>query len=431
MPPTPLAYLAYTLPYSLLWMLALPLVLVRLLWRARRQPAYLAHLGERFGHYRVRAPGPVIWVHAVSVGETRAAEPLVRALLEHWPAHTVVLTHMTPTGRATAKSLFGGESRVLSVYLPYDLGLLARRFLRRFRPHFGVIMETELWPNLLMAAHRHKVPVMLANARLSARSASRYARFPALTGLTLGALSAIGAQTAADATRLSALGARRVTVTGNIKFDIAPPQAMAALGRDFRSRIGERRVLLAASTREGEEAPLLDAFSRLAPVDTLLILVPRHPQRFDEVAALAAGRELKLQRRSEADPVAADTRVWLGDSMGEMFAYYAAADVALIGGSWLPFGGQNLIEACAVGTPVVLGPHTFNFELVADQAIAAGAALRETDIDAGIARGVALLQDSARRAGMAKAGRMFAESHRGATGRTIAVLGAIASDGEG
>lgn len=414
------------LPYSLLWILALPLVLLRLLWRARHQPAYLKHLGERFGHYRVRAPGNVIWVHAVSVGETRAAEPLVRGLLARWPDHTIVLTHMTPTGRATSKALFGNESRVLRVYLPYDLGLLARRFLRHFRPRFGVIMETELWPNLLASALRRKVPVMLANARLSDRSAQRYARFPALTRLTLGALSAVGAQTAADAARLSSLGARRVTVTGNIKFDVAPAEALLALGAQWREAFGPRPVLLAASTRDGEETALLDAFARQAPADVLLALVPRHPQRFDEVAALATSHGLNLQRRSTGLPVAADTRVWLGDSMGEMFAYYAAADAALIGGSWLPFGGQNLIEACAVGTPVVIGPHTFNFQQVAEQAVAAGAAAREADIDSGMRRGLMLLQDDGQRARMAESGRLFAAAHRGATERTIAVLERLA-----
>lgn len=421
----PLAHLPYTLPYSLLWLLALPFVMLRLLWRARLQPAYLRHLGERFGRYRVRAPGEVIWVHAVSVGETRAAEPLVRALLERWPTHSVLLTHMTPTGRAAGRSLFGGESRVLQAYLPYDLGFFARRFLRHFRPRFGVIMETELWPNLLATARYRKVPVALMNARLSERSARRYARFPALTGITLGALDAIGAQTAADAARLSALGARRVTVTGNIKFDISPPAAMLALGAEFRTRFDDRPVLLAASTREGEEALLLDAFARLAPPEVLLALVPRHPQRFDEVAALAANRGLAPQRRATGEQVAAQTRVWLGDSMGEMFAYYAAADAALIGGSWLPFGGQNLIEACAVGTPVILGPHTFNFTVVAEQAIAAGAAVREADIEAGVARGLALLRDQEQRKTMGDAGRAFATAHRGATSRSIEILAAL------
>lgn len=414
------------LPYTLLWLLALPFVLLRLLWRARRQPDYLKHVGERFGRYRVRAPGRVIWVHAVSVGETRAAEPLVRALLAQWPEHAVLLTHMTPTGRATSKALFGDEARVLRVYLPYDLGWLARRFLHHFRPSLGVIMETELWPNLLAACRRLQVPTMLANARLSERSARRYARVPALTSLTLGALDAIGAQTAGDAVRLRALGARRVTVTGNIKFDVAPTPAAEARGATFRARIGARPVLLAASTREGEEALLLAAFAQHAPPDCLLALVPRHPQRFDEVAGAVKAAGLGLQRRSDEAEVAASTRVWLGDSMGEMFSYYLAADVALIGGSWLPFGGQNLIEACAVGTPAIVGPHTFNFAKVAEDAVAAGAALRAPDLDAGVRSALALIVDPARRQAVADAGRAFAAADRGATDRTIELLTKLA-----
>ncbi len=410
------------LPYSLLWLLALPLVLLRLIWRARRQPEYLRHVGERFGRYRPHTGGPLIWLHAVSVGETRAAEPLVRAMLARWPEHRILITHMTPTGRATSASLFGKESRVLHAYLPYDLGPLSARFLHHFRPQLGVIMETELWPNLLAACERTGVPVVLANARLSERSARRYARWPTLTRATLGALRAIGAQTAADAARLAGLGARGVVQTGNIKFDILPPEAQLALSGAFRSRIGARPVVLAASTREGEEAPLVDAFLQHAPADALLALVPRHPQRFDEVAALATGRGATVQRRSDEQAVRGDTRVWLGDSMGEMFAYYAAADVALIGGSWLPFGGQNLIEACAVGTPTVLGPHTFNFAQVAEQAEAAGAALRATNADAGMRLAADLLADEVRRTAMGAAGLAFAQAHRGATARTMAVI---------
>ena len=410
------------LPYTLLWILALPLVLLRLLWRARRQPAYLRHVGERFGRYRVRAPLAVIWVHAVSVGETRAAEPLVRALLERWPEHSVLLTHMTPTGRDTARTLFKDEPRVLRAYLPYDVGCFAHAFLRHFRPMFGVIMETELWPNLLAACRRRRIPVMLANARLSDRSARRYARLPALTALTMKALAAIGAQTAADAARLTQLGARRVTVTGNIKFDITPPAEMLALGQTLRARIGERPVVLAASTREGEEAVLVDAFVRHAPNDALLLLVPRHPQRFDAIAAELAARKLAAQRRSADEAIAPHTRVLLGDTMGEMFAYYAAADVALIGGSWLPFGGQNLIEACAVGTPVVVGPHTFNFQAVAEDAVRTGAALRAEDADAGMQAALALLADDQGRTRLATAGRAFATTHQGATARTITLL---------
>ncbi|GHU26070.1 3-deoxy-D-manno-octulosonic acid transferase [Betaproteobacteria bacterium] len=418
----PLRFQLSLLPYSLLWLLALPLVLARLVWRARRQAGYLDHVSERFGSYQVRAPGPVIWLHAVSVGETRAAEPLVRAMLERWPEHTVVLTHMTPTGREASAALFANESRVLRAYLPYDLGFLATRFLRHFRPDFGIIMETELWPNLLASCHRHQVPVLLANARLSERSARRYARFAALIRPTFGVLSAIGAQTAADAARLGALGARRISITGNIKFDIDPPPEALPLACQFRDRIGARPVILAASTREGEEAALLAAFVRHAEPHTLLALVPRHPQRFTEVEALAHAAGLKVQRRSDNAPLAPDTRVWLGDSMGEMFAYYATADVALIGGSWLPFGGQNPIEACAIGVPVLIGPHTFNFQAVAEDAVNVGAARRYADVNAAMRAAVELLADAPGRNAMNEAGRGFAAVNRGATARTLELL---------
>ncbi|MBR0568125.1 lipid IV(A) 3-deoxy-D-manno-octulosonic acid transferase [Azoarcus sp. L1K30] len=412
----------HRISYSLLWLLALPLALLRLLWRARKQPAYLKHVRERFGIYDVRTPGASIWVHAVSVGETRAAEPLIKALLGRWPEHTIILTHMTPTGRATSKALFADSPRVLRVYLPYDLGFFARRFLRHFHPQFGVIMETELWPNLLAACRRLHIPVLLANARLSDRSARRYACLPSLTALTLGALSALGAQTAADAARLSALGARRVSITGNIKFDSTPPAEAAALSHIFRTRCGKRPLLLAASTRDGEEGPLLDAFKQLAPSEALLIVVPRHPQRFDTVAALAAAKGLQTQRRSDNTDVSTDTRVWVGDSMGEMFAYYAASDIALIGGSWLPLGGQNLIEACAVGTPVLVGPHTFNFAQVTEQAIAHGAAERRSNPEDGMRAALELLANRPRLEAMSAAGLDFAAINRGATNRTINLL---------
>ncbi len=410
------------LPYSLLWLLALPVVLLRLWWRGRRQPGYRQHLAERLGRYRQAAPAQLLWVHAVSVGETRAAQPLVEALLAAFPEHSVLLTHMTPTGRETSAQLFGDQPRVLRAYLPYDLAPFIAGFLRHFRPQLGIIMETELWPNLLADCRQAGIPTLLANARLSARSAARYARLPALSALTLGALRMIAAQTTEDARRLQALGAQEVAVTGNIKFDIEPPPTMIELGEVFRQRCGPRPLVLAASTREGEESLLLDAFVRQAPADALLLLVPRHPQRFAEVAALVTERQLTLQRRSDDAPVAAETRVWLGDSMGEMFAYYHAADVALIGGSWLAFGGQNLIEACAVGTPVLIGPHTFNFSAVAEQAIAAKAALRLADAEAGMQAAFDLLADTQARQTMTEAGREFARSHRGATARTLALV---------
>ncbi|MCL2591096.1 MAG: lipid IV(A) 3-deoxy-D-manno-octulosonic acid transferase [Betaproteobacteria bacterium] len=415
------------LPYNLLWLPALPAAFFRLLGRARKQPAYLHHVQERFGSFHTQAQGPVIWVHAVSLGETHAAEPLVRALLERWPEHTVVLTHMTPTGREASKALFGGNNRVLRAYLPYDFEPFVTRFLNHFRPMFGIIMETELWPVLLTACRRRDVPVLLANARLSERSARRYACLPALTRLALGALAAIGAQSASDAARLAMLGAQRVSVTGNIKFDVEPSPEILALGADFRARRGTRPTIFAASTREGEEEAILDAFIRTRPLgnpETLLILTPRHPQRFDEAETLIQSHGLSVSRRSAApaEPAPIDTQVWLGDSTGEMFAYYIAADVTMIGGSWRPFGGQNPIEACAVGTPALLGPHTFNFQRVADEAVEAGAARRCDDIESGMRTAFALLGDSAARTAMSEAGKAFAAINRGATARTISLL---------
>ncbi|MCL2644039.1 MAG: lipid IV(A) 3-deoxy-D-manno-octulosonic acid transferase [Betaproteobacteria bacterium] len=422
----PLFQRLFLLPYNLLWLPALPAALLRLFWRARRQPAYLRHIRERFGSYRKRAPGQVIWVHAVSMGETRAAEPLVRALLERWPEHTVVITHMTPTGREASKTLFEGNNQVLRVYLPYDFEPFVTRFLRHFRPMFGIVMETEIWPVLLTACRRRKVPILLANARLSERSAGRYARLPALTRFILGALTAVGAQSAADAARLTSLGAHRVSITGNIKFDVEPSPEVLALGADFRTRRGTRPTIFAASTREGEEEAILDAFMHVCASDpeTLLILTPRHPERFDEAEELIRARGLSVSRRSAApsNPLPIDTQVWLGDSTGEMFAYYMAADVALIGGSWRPFGGQNPIEACAVGTPILLGPHTFNFQRIANDAVEAGAARRCDDIESGIRTAFELLQDLDARAAMSEAGHAFAAINRGATARTIALL---------
>ncbi|MDX5364031.1 MAG: lipid IV(A) 3-deoxy-D-manno-octulosonic acid transferase [Pseudazoarcus pumilus] len=410
------------LAYSLLWLVALPFVLLRLLWRARRQPGYLADIGQRFARFDGPAPHKTIWLHAVSVGETRAAEPLVRALRARWPDHSVILTQMTPTGRETAQALFGKDEGVRIVWLPYDLPFLAQRFFAHFRPRIGIVMETELWPNTLLAARAAGVPVLLANARLSERSARRYARWPSLSALTVRALDAIGAQTAGDAERLRSIGAHAVEITGNVKFDIEPPAAQLELGSVFRAGFGGRPTLLAASTRDGEEALILDAFTRQAPADTLLILVPRHPQRFDEVAALVEARGLKLVRRSRGDAITADTRVWLGDSMGEMFAYYAAANAALIGGSWLPFGGQNLIEACAVGTPVVVGPHTYNFLQVAEQAVECGAARRATDVAAGVQAALTLIADPAARERASQAGLAFTAAHRGATEHTLRMI---------
>ncbi len=406
--------------YTLAIVALLPWALLHLLWRARRQPAYLRHWAERFGFYPAVPPAsafPLIWIHVVSVGETRAAQPLVVALKARYPDHRILLTHMTPTGRATSEDLFGDT--VTRVYLPYDTPWGVRRFLRHFRPRIGLIMETELWPNLIAICHEQGLPLLLVNARLSERSARRYGRFPRLARTALTQLAAISAIGRGDAARLSALGAPTVSVFGSVKFDISPPDDLL----DFRVQIGRRPVFLCASTREGEEALILDAWQKVdADRTALLAIVPRHPQRFDEVASLVAARGLRLQRRSDGQAVAADTQVWLGDSMGEMFAYHAAADVVFVGGSLLDFGCQNLIEPCAVGTPVLIGPSTYNFAEAARGAIQAGAALQADSAAALVAQALALLADDTRKKSMAAAGRRFAAQHRGATERTMALI---------
>ncbi|WP_018604342.1 lipid IV(A) 3-deoxy-D-manno-octulosonic acid transferase [Uliginosibacterium gangwonense] len=408
--------------YSLLWHLILPLVGLRLLWRARRQPEYLQHVGERFGAAPSFGGEPVIWLHAVSVGETRATQPLVKAILARYPAHRILLTHMTPTGRATAQELYGRESRVSSCYLPYDLPWAVRRFLRRVRPNLGIVMETEVWPNLLVAAKQQGIPMVLANARLSERSARGYLRLGGLAQATFAAFSAVLAQTADHAKRLEACGAKAPQVLGNVKFDVTVDPAKLALGKEFRAMVGTRPVILAASTREGEEGPLLSAFGQHAPADALLVLVPRHPQRFDEVAALITMQGFTMARRSEGLNMLPQTQVWLGDSMGEMHAYCQMADVAVIGGCWLPLGGQSLIEACAIGIPVILGPHTFNFADAAEQAIAEGAAVRCQDLKEAMIAAWGILADAKRRKAMGEAGRAFAQASQGATERTMGVL---------
>ena len=404
------------LAYALLLYAITPLIWLRLFWRGRRQPAYLQDLGERYGWYRQPAPERLIWVHAVSVGETRAAQPLIEGLLADWPGYRILLTCMTPTGRATGAEVYG--ERVIQAYLPYDYPGAVNRFFRHFSPAFGVLMETELWPNLLAAAKRRKLPVVLANARLSERSARGYRRFSALARPAFAALAGVAAQTAGDAQRISELGAAAVDVCGNLKFDVLPAPEKLALGARWREAIGPRAVWLAASTREGEEVLLLDAWRQINVPEALLVLVPRHPQRFDEVAAMLQKAGLSSVRRSAGLP-AAGTQVWLGDSMGEMAAYYALADLAFIGGSLLPLGGQNLIEAAACACPVLVGPHTFNFLQATEDALKAGAAKRVADSNALAAAVNGLLAEKTHLSAMRSAAGCFAAAHQGATQRTL------------
>ena len=409
--------------YSLLFYLIQPLIWLRLLWRARKQPEYLQYLGERYGHYAQPAPARLLWLHAVSVGETRAAEPLIQALLDEYTDHSLLLTHMTPTGRATGAELIAKYgSRLIQSYLPYDLPGASGRFLDHFKPCLGLLMETELWPNLIAGAKARRMPLLLVNARLSARSQRGYRRLLNLFRPAFNSLRAVAAQTPADAERLMSIGAQRVSVVGNLKFDVIPSPEKLQLGTQWRQKLGARPVWLAASTREGEESLILDAFVRLNRPDLLLLLVPRHPQRFREVRALIEERGLTLCRRSENSLPVSETRVWLGDSMGEMPAYFTVADVALIGGTLLPFGGQNLIEAAACDCPALVGPHSFNFSQATDDAIACGAAKRIADADAAANEVIKLLNDGAALQAMRDSGARFSLAHRGATARTVALI---------
>jgi 3-deoxy-D-manno-octulosonic-acid transferase len=393
--------------YTVLLRLALPYLLLRLWWRGRVEPGYRDAVPERFGIYRTDRAERLLWIHAVSVGEARAAEPLVRALAGALPDHRILMTCTTAAGRETISQVYG-ES-VLSAYLPYDFPEAAQGFLEYFRPGLAILMETEVWPNLLAQCARHHVPVMLANARLSEKSAHGYRRWRALVQPAFASLAAVCAQSAADAERLRAVGASAVEVTGNLKFDVEPDAAQLAAGRAWRAALA-RPVIVLASTREGEERMLLAA----APEKALLVVVPRHQRRFDEVAALAQSR------RSRQPMPAATDRVHLGDSMGEMAFYYGACDVAIIGGSFAPLGGQNLIEALAAGAPVIVGPHMYNFAQATELALQAGAALQVRDASAAMRAALGLLADEEHRRRMGDAGRNLCAAHRGATARHLA-----------
>ena len=404
--------------YTLVLWLLFPYIIFHLIWRARKQPEYLKHLAERFGFYSVCSKKPVIWLHTVSVGETRAAASLIKRLQEEYPNHQLLLTHTTPTGRETSEQLYGDS--VLRVYLPYDYPFAVRCFLSHFRPTAGVLLETEIWFNLIHYCQQENIPLMLLNARLSEKSARRYARFPNLMKSGLRELNSIVAQTTADAERLTILGGANVSVMGNLKFDIEPSSSLLVLGKQLRSLFGEnRKVFLAASTREGEEALLLDAIKCLQIPDLLTVIVPRHPQRFSEVETLLVQGQFRYQRRSDNSIIAPETQIVLGDSMGEMFAYYAACDIAFIGGSLLPFGGQNLIEACSVGKPVVIGPHTYNFEQASQLAIACGAAVRIQNANELMLILQNMLIDSAQLTQIGNAGFGFVSANQGATEKAL------------
>lgn len=430
--------------YSLLMWLAQPLLRRKLARRGLQEPGYLDAVPERFGHYitpALASDGRTVWVHAVSLGETRAAAVLVARLRARWPGMRLLLTNGTATGRAEgAKLLQPGD---IHVWQPWDTPGATQRFLAHFKPSLGLLMETEVWPNLVAACQLVGVPLVLANARMSDKSARQAKRLAWLARPAFGALTAVWAQTQADAAALTDLGARVQGVFGNLKFDAEPNPAQCAMGQAWRAQAA-RPVVMLASSREGEEAALLDfleSFKALAPVNTALVatesvvndiqwlIVPRHPQRFAEVAALAQARGFQVSRRSawpEGPPGKTDMPVlWLGDSLGEMALYYSLADVALLGGSFAPLGGQNLIEAAACGCPVVIGPHTFNFAEASELAVAAGAALRVSGLPEAVQVTVDLVNRASALRAMSLSASAFAQSHRGAVDKTVSAVLAL------
>jgi 3-deoxy-D-manno-octulosonic-acid transferase len=411
------------LVYGVLTRVAAPAVFAATLVRAAKDPAYRTHLGERFGLGR-RLAMPSIWLHAVSVGEVSAAAALVRALHARHPDVPLVLTTATPTGRAQAATLFGADVEVR--FLPYDTAGSVRRFLARIRPLAAIIMETELWPNLLHECGRRGVPVVFASARLAARSVPRYRRFGTL--FSAGLRNAwVAAQSSADADRFIALGAdpARTRVVGNLKFDMRLGEAVAENGRELRRRyLGARPVWTAGSTHEGEEELVLGAQAVLerAVRGALLVLVPRHPQRFEGVAALLERRGLVFDRRGRSETVRPEAQVLLLDTMGELTAFYAASDVAFVGGSLVPVGGHNLLEPAALGVPVITGTHTQNGPEIARLLIEAGGALEVADAVALAAAAGRLLADPALRERMGESARSFVEAHRGSLARLLALI---------
>ncbi len=417
------------LAYTLLLYLALPAVLLRLIWRTRDQPiAERQRWRERLAVGQL-PPRADLWIHAVSVGEVQAAVPLI----EHWLAEQrrLLVTTTTLTGAQRVQALYG--QRVAHHYLPLDIPWALRRLLDACRPRLVVVMETEIWPNLLAVCVSKKIPVALVNARLSARSAQGYARLRGFTAATLKHFSLIAAQTQADAWHFVALGApqKRIVICGHLKFDQPLPQSLSAEAARLRTHWGRvRPIWVAASTHDGEEAIVLAAHQlvRSKFPSALLVLVPRHPQRFAAVAALVRDAGFELAQHSVAQPCRAETAVYLGDTMGELMAFFAAADIAFVGGSLVPIGGHNLLEPAALGVPVLIGPQMFNFQAVTEAMLAAKAAEQVTDAATLAQAVVAWLQDPAKRARIGANGQRMVSAHRGVTQRLLAELAPLMAE---
>jgi 3-deoxy-D-manno-octulosonic-acid transferase len=412
--------------YSLFFRIALPFVILRLWWNGRKSPGGFVHWQERLG-YVTPSPEPVIWVHAVSVGETIAAAPLVKALLRRNPDIPILMTAMTPTGSARAKAMFG--DRVRYAFSPYDTPGAVRRFVDRVQPRALVIMETELWPNMIDFSHRQNVPIFLINARLSERSARKYQRVASSVRPLLRSIRWIAAQAEEDANRFLRIGATpsSVSVTGSIKFDVEITDATRAESAALRNRLGrDRPIWIAASTHEGEDRQILEAHQAVLEKypQARLIIVPRHPERFSAVAALIASMGLSVQRRSQepdkngSDDVGA-CQVYLGDTMGELLMLYGVADVAFVGGSLIERGGHNPLEPAAWGLPVLSGPHIFNFETIYNQLDAGKGFFQTPTSDLLAVRVIALFDEPEQAARVGQNALAVVNANRGALERVV------------
>jgi 3-deoxy-D-manno-octulosonic-acid transferase len=416
--------------YSVLFYCLLPAIAMRLLWRGLKAPSYFERWAERFGFcQRLESSVPTIWLHAVSVGETLAAVPLVRALQGKYPDHRIFMTCMTPTGSDRVLSIFGDS--VEHSYAPYDLPDAVARFLNRVNPKLLIIMETELWPNTIAVCKQRGIPVIVANARLSEKSARGYQRIRPIVAPMLNNLHTVAAQHADDVQRFQSLGLPQSgsVVTGNIKFDLHLDQDLRAkasqLLHDWRGP-DNRPILLAASTHKGEDELILAAFTKIKmQVESLLlVLVPRHPERFNPVAELCQKTGFPTVRRSN-NVSTAGADILLGDSMGELMTFFGACDLAFVGGSLVPTGGHNVIEPAAWGVPVLTGPHLFNFSEASELLMDGGGMLICQDSDELASHGSRLLQDESIRQTMSLAARQVAEANRGALDRLLKVIGRV------
>jgi 3-deoxy-D-manno-octulosonic-acid transferase len=410
--------------YSALLYLVAPLAFAATALRGLRDPSYRDRLGERLGFTQLRFATPPLWIHAVSVGEVQAAAVLVRALAQRYPQHPILVTTATPTGAQRVRALFGDSVR--HAYLPYDLPGAVRRFLARTTPALAIVMEREIWPNLFRACFERRIPILLASARISERSGQRHRRFAGLFREALACDVTIAAQTAADAGRFRAIGipAAAVHVTGNVKFDFEVPEEARRTGAHIRTELGSRSVWIAGSTHEGEEDIVLDAHERVraARRDALLLLVPRHPNRFDAVKSWLRGRNVRFVTRSAREAIAADTSVLLVDTLGELLSFYAAANVAFVGGSLVPIGGHNLLEPAALNRPIIVGPHNFNAADIAQMFIESGAALQVESATQLAAAVLDLLTNAARRDEMIAKAHALLQANRGSLARVLSLV---------